>query len=77
MSIDTYLFGVQVRRIQPGHVFREAHGLVAYADGVLDDGLELVLCVAGAELARVGVHRERHGGGYCVALACVCVSEDW
>ena len=39
----------------------EAHGLVADADGVLDDGLEVVFCVAGAELPRVGVHRKGHG----------------
>jgi len=41
----------------------EAHGLVADADGVQDDVLELVLCVAGAVLARVRVHREGHFRG--------------
>lgn len=44
-------------------MFGEAHRFVADADGVPDDVLQLVFGVAGAELARVGVHGEGHLGG--------------
>ena len=60
-EIEAYLFWVQIPLVISGHVLCQGHGLVPDGDGVLDDVLELVLCVAGAELARVGVHRERHG----------------
>lgn len=57
-----HLFWVEILLLVARHVFGEAHGLVAEGDGVVDDVLELVLGVAGAELPRVGVHREGHGG---------------
>lgn len=57
-----YLLGVEVAVVVAGHVLGEGHGLVADGDGMLDDVLELVLRVAGAELARVGVHCEGHCG---------------
>lgn len=57
-----YLLWVQVCNVGARHVLCEADGLVADLDCVLDDILELVFGVAGAELARVGVHCEGHGG---------------
>jgi len=39
-----------------------AHSGHADLDSVEDDGLEVVPRVAGAELARVGMHCECHGG---------------
>lgn len=38
----------------------EPEGGVTKADGVLNDVFKLVFCVARAELARVGMHREGH-----------------
>lgn len=58
---SVYFFRIEVPNLETGHVFRQTHGLVADTNRMLDDSLELVLCVAGAELPRVGVHRERHG----------------
>jgi len=55
-----YLFWVEVRDGGAWHVFCQADGFVADLDGVQDDVLELVFGVAGAELARVGVHCEGH-----------------
>jgi hypothetical protein len=42
---------------------------------VLDDVLELVLGMARAELARVGVHRERHGGGARLTSVSLTIGE--
>lgn len=61
------LLRVEISFLVAGHVLRQGHGLVADGYGVLDDVLELVLGVAGAELARVGVHREGHGCDEVVA----------
>jgi len=38
----------------------ETNRLVPDADGVLDDIFKLVLCVAGTELPRMGVHAKGH-----------------
>lgn len=59
MSV-TYLFRVQVLLIIARHMLCEANGLVPNRYSVLDNILELIDSVAGAELPRVGVHREGH-----------------
>lgn len=57
-----HLFRIQFIELRPGHVLCQAHGLEANADRMLYHLLEVVFCVARAELARVGVHCERHFG---------------
>lgn len=59
-KVKGYLFGIQIRQLSSRHMFGQSHGFVANPDGVLDYLLELVFCVAGAELARVRVHCECH-----------------
>lgn len=58
-----YLFWVEISRVVARHVLGEAYGLISDGYRMLDDVLELVFCVAGAELARVGVHCEGHDCG--------------
>ena len=61
--MHAYLFRIEVGEVGARHVLGEPDGPVADLDSVQDDVLELVPGVAGAELARVGVHRECHGDG--------------
>lgn len=61
-----YLLRVEVLELIPRHMLGQAHGLEAERYGTLDNLLQLVLCVARAELARVAMHRESH-----LVLRCV------
>lgn len=60
---NTCLLGIQIPLLIPRHVLRQAHRLETQLDGMLHNVLELVHSVARAELARVGMHGEGHGGG--------------
>lgn len=60
MDILFYLFGVEVLDAVARHVFCETYRLEAEGNGLLDDFLESIFGMAGAELARVGVHCEGH-----------------
>ena len=53
LEAERYLLWVQVLEAISRHVFGQGHGLEAEGYGVFYDVLQLVLCVAGAELARV------------------------
>lgn len=60
MDILFYLFGVEVLDAIARHVFCETYRLEAEGNGLLDDFLEGIFCMARAELARVGMHCEGH-----------------
>ena len=66
----THFFGVEVFQGCSRHVLCQTYRLVSDCDGVFDDIFELVLCVAGAELPRVGVHCESH---FCLMVVVVVV----
>lgn len=57
----TYLLRVQIPLLIARHVLRQTHSLEPQLDSAPDDVFELVNRVAGAELARVGMHGEGHG----------------
>jgi hypothetical protein len=59
--MDTYLFGIQITQIITGHMLCEANGFVTDRNGMPYYFFELVFGMARAELARMGVHCERHG----------------
>ena len=52
----SHFFGIAIFVVITGHVFCQAEGLYAFGDGVLDYVFEIVLRVAGTELARMAVH---------------------
>lgn len=59
---STHLFRIQVPLLITRHMLRKPDRLVPDGDGMLEDVLELVLCVAWTELPGVGVHSEGHDG---------------
>lgn len=52
----SHFFGIAIFVVVTGHVLCQAEGLHAFRDGMLDYVFEIVLCVAGTELARMAVH---------------------
>lgn len=58
--VNRYLFRIQITQVVSWHVLCETNGLVTNGDSLLYNLLELIFGMARAELARVGVHCERH-----------------
>lgn len=54
------LFRVEVFRLETWHVLRESEGAHFERDSTLYDILQLIFCMARAELPRMAVHREGH-----------------